>query len=347
MPKITVFYASFGQGHKTAAQALGDSLGVGAFDLLDFCLPLIARIYSWGYIFITNHFPYLWQLIFSSSKSKLASRMINRLHRILFASFFAHLEAEQPQIVITTHFFPADLVIVAKPQINCRLISIITDIRVHPLWVNSEIDHYFAALELTKNDLISLGVGPEKITSGFMPLRQGFRKDLSRQDLCRKFNLGPKPTILFVCSSRGVFPCLEESLDILLKDFNVLVIYGQNERLRRYLESLESENLRYFPFYERIWELIFLSSVIVTKPGGMTIFETAYYNKPFIFTHYIPGQEKANMDVLISAGVAQFVQGKKDLIKAVSFFTQADKQLSENYPLTVDHIQPALTRVIG
>ena len=263
MPKITVFYASFGQGHKKAAQALGDSLGIAAFDLLDFCSPLIARLYSWFYIFITNNFPHIWQLIFSSSKSKLSSRLINRLHRVLFNSFFKHLEAEQPEVVITTHFFPADLAACAKNKINCRLVSIITDIRVHPLWVNPEIEHYFAALEITKRDLIALGVTPEKITSGFMPLRQGFKPGLSEQELRRKFNLGERPNLLFVCSFRGVFPCLKESLDSLLKDFNIFIIYGRNERLRRYLESVKSENLHYFPFYERIWELIFLSSLIL------------------------------------------------------------------------------------
>ncbi len=347
MPKVTVFYASFGQGHKKAAQALGDSLGIAAFDLLDFCSPFIARLYSWFYISITNNFPYLWQLIFSLSKPKLSSQLINRLHRVLFASFFEHLEAEMPKVVITTHFFPADLIACAKPQINCRLISIITDIRVHPLWVNPAIDHYFAALEITKQDLVALGVKPEKITSGFMPLRQGFNQSLSEQELLKKFNLDNKPSLLFVCSSRGVFPHLKNSLDSLLKDFNVFVIYGHNERLRRYLESIKSENLRYFPFYERIWELIFLSSVIITKPGGMTIFEAAYYRKPFIFTHYIPGQEKANMDVLISAGVAKFAQGEKDLVEAVLFFSQSRGKLSDNYPFTVNHIQPALNRIIG
>ena len=35
----------------------------------------------------------------------------------------------------------------------------------------------------------------------------------------------------------------------------------------------------------------------------MTVFEGIYKTTPFVFTHYIPGQEKQNMDLLVEKGV--------------------------------------------
>ncbi|MCF7908772.1 MAG: hypothetical protein K9L86_07890 [Candidatus Omnitrophica bacterium] len=346
MPKTIVIYASFGHGHKMAAQALGKVLDAPVCDLLSFCSPFIGKIYSGLYSFISHHFRHLWQVTFFLTKTKFISYLVNLLHRALFASLFKYLHREAPDVIITTHFFPADLAAYIKHEIEFKLISVITDSRVHPLWVNSDIDYYFATFEITKSDLISLGVEADKIVSGFVPLREGFRSNLSHQELYKQFNLDPLPTVLFVSSSMGVFPFLKKSLDILLKDFNVFVIYGSNQKLRRYLEGANSERLRFFPFYEKIWELIFLSSVIITKPGGMTIFESVHCRKPFIFTHYIPGQEKENMDVLIEAGVAKFVKNRRDFLSVVCSLSKKHEQFQNSYPFELKDVQPVLSDLI-
>jgi len=346
MAKAIVIYASFGHGHKKAAEALAKTLDAPVCDLLDFCSPLISKVYSWWYFFISHHFRHIWQVVFFLAKTDFISNLTNLWHKVLFAPLFKYLDKEQPEVVITTHFFPADLAAYIKQKKDFKLISVITDIRVHPIWVNRRIDCYVTSFQITKEDLISLKVEPEKIVSGFIPLREGFRRDLSDESLYKKFDLQKRPSILFVSSSRGVFPALRQSLDILLKDFNVFVIYGRNQKLKRYLEKVKSKQLRFFSFYENIWELMFLSSVIVTKPGGMTIFEGAYYKKPFIFPHYIPGQEKENMDVLIEAGVAKFAHRQQNLLNSVEVLSRQHNQFQNNYPFKLDNIQPVLKSLI-
>ncbi len=92
---------------------------------------------------------------------------------------------------------------------------------------------------------------------------------------------------------------------------------------------------------------MFLSSLIVAKPGGMTIFEGVYYKKPFIFTHYIPGQERENMEVLIDAGVALFANKQRSFRTAVKTLSQKHNQLNNRYPLRIDNIQSVLTELVG
>ncbi|MCK5493223.1 MAG: hypothetical protein KAJ14_08945, partial [Candidatus Omnitrophica bacterium] len=119
----------------------------------------------------------------------------------------------------------------------------------------------------------------------------------------------------------------------------IFVIYGKNNELKQYLEKNRSSNLRAFSFYEEIWELFFLSSVIITKPGGLTIFEGIYNRKPFIFTHYIPGQEKENMDLLIKHGIAKFVRNESELIEAIKCFGKKSDDIRDNYPIKIEDIR--------
>jgi processive 1,2-diacylglycerol beta-glucosyltransferase len=343
---VLVIHAGFGQGHRKAAHAVADAIGAGYYDLLDFTHPLIKKIYSASYLITTQHFPYLWQAAFTSTKNNFISFCLCKLHKIIFSSFFTFLRKSKPKIVIITHFFISDLLSHIKDELKIKTISVITDLRVHPLWVHKCIDYYFVALDATKEDLIQSGVAKDKIFSGFVPLREGFLRQSSKEYLQEKFNLGERPAITFVSSLRGKFPFLKESLDTLLKGFNIFVIYGRNKKLKQYLEDLNSPHIRFFPFYEEIWDLMSLSSVVITKPGGLTVFEGIYKRKPFVFTHYIPGQEKENMDVLINYGVAKFVRNKDELIEAVDYFKREYEQLQQKYPLDIKGIKEPLQDLI-
>ena len=109
MSKTVIIYASFGQGHKKAALALGDILGAQTYDLLDFSNPLIKKIYSLGYDLVSQYFPRIWQVLFFSTKNNYFSSWVDKIHRFIFASFFKFLQQNEPKIIVVTHFFPSNL----------------------------------------------------------------------------------------------------------------------------------------------------------------------------------------------------------------------------------------------
>ncbi|UCD15754.1 MAG: hypothetical protein JSV34_01525, partial [Candidatus Omnitrophota bacterium] len=193
-------------------------------------------------------------------------------------------------------------------------------------------------------DLVRLGVRPDKILLG-VPLREGFIRGGS-VDLRKKFSLDEKPCLLFVSSLRGNFPFFKEVFPVLLDKFNIFVIYGKNKVLKEYLSRFRSNSLRMFTSYSQMWELFTLSSIVITKPGGLTVFEGAYKKKFFIFTHYIPGQEKENMDLLIKYGVARYAANKDDFMAAVKYFQEDRDKLSLNYPLELKDIRNTLSSLI-
>ena len=346
MSKILIVYASFGEGHKRGAQALKYLPEASICDLLNFTNPLLRKIYSLSYLAVTRYFPYLWGVLFFFAKRSFFCSCVDKINRLIFSSFFKYLKKTNPKIIIVTHFFPSSLVTSIKDEAGFKVISVITDLRVHPMWVTECVDHYFAALEVTKNDLVNLGVGKEKVTAGFVPLREGFLKEISPEFLRKKFYLGSKPSIIFVSSLRRKFPYSKKLIQSLLKDFNIFLIYGRDRGLKKRLEGLNSPNIRFFPFYDEIWELICASSVIISKPGGMTIFEGLYKKKPFVFTHYIPGQEKGNIKILIKEGIAKFARGGKQLTKAIYYFNEINSKLKDNYPIEVKDIRKPLSGLI-
>ena len=346
MAKILIVYASFGEGHKRGAQALKYLPGACFCDLLNFTHPILRKIYSSGYLAVAQYFPGIWKGLFFYTKKNFFSSWVDKINRKIFASFLKYLKDTRPEIIIVTHFFPSSLIADIKGELNFKVISVITDLRVHSLWVSDCIDHYFAALEVTKRDLIGLGVASDKITAGYVPLREGFLKGISPESVRKKFALDLKPVLIFVSSLRGKSSYLKKSIRILSKDFNIFLIYGKNKRLKRYLEGLNSSCIRFFPFYDEIWELFLASSVIIAKPGGMTVFEGLYMRKPFIFTHYIPGQEEENMEVLIKHDIAKLVRGQKELIEAAYYYSSKANWLRGNYPLEVKDIGKPLSDLI-
>jgi len=346
MAEIVIVYASFGEGHKKGAEALKYLPDASICDLLDFANPLVRKIYSLGYLIITQYCSFLWRILFFFAKIKLFSSCVDKMNRLIFSLFFKYIKKKRPKIIIVTHFFPSNLILSIKDEMNFKVISVITDLRVHPLWVGGCVDHYFAALDVTRQDLINLGVGKDKITTGFVPLREGFLKDIPQESLRKKFSLDTRPSLFFVSSSRGRFPYLESLIRVLLESFNIFLIYGRNIKLKNRLERLNSPRIRFFSFYDEIWELICVSSLIVSKPGGMTIFEGLYKKKPFVFTHYIPGQEKGNMKLLIKQGIAKFARGGQQLIQAIHYFNDIGSKLRDNYPIEVKDIRKPLASLI-
>lgn len=344
--KTLIVYASFGQGHMRAAQAVAEPLGVRACDLLDFCHPGIKKIYQFAYLASTKDFPWAWRLVFSSARNKAVYWLVNRINRILFCRFFKYISDSSFDIIILTHFFPAHLIRGIKPKSRFKVICIVTDLDVHPFWLDQSIDYYFTTLDESKDKLAVRGIDPQKIITGFVPIRRGFFLPQPQERLAQKFNLSHKPTLLFVSSSRGDFPFLEDALPQLLKEFNLFVIYGENKRLKVNLEKFDSPCLKYFYGYEDIWELMSLAAVIVTKPGGLTIFEGVALRKPFVFTHYIPGQEEENMNFLINKGLARKASSRQELLEAVNYFSKASENLKNDYPLIFRDIVPPLSQLI-
>ena len=89
----------------------------------------------------------------------------------------------------------------------------------------------------------------------------------------------------------------------------IFVVCGANEELKEELEKLLSKyygkkQVEILGYTDKVNELMAISDVIVTKPGGLTVTESLTMRLPMIIPYYIPGQEEENTEVMSAEGVA-------------------------------------------
>ena len=297
-----VVYATCGEGHKKAAEALADRFCLPCLDFLDFTSPFVKRIYSAGYRFLVERFPFAWNIAFESSKTTAARAFLGILNSLLFVSFTKFLRDNKPGYIIATHFFPIQLVKRVKKKLGLKLLVVITDLGMHPLWADVCVDYYFVAMDITKRELISLGIDKDRIAITGLPLRAGFLDNVDGAEVRKSMSLDSKPAILILSSTQGNIYFLREMIDELSGDFNLIFICGNNKKTKSFLAAAGKSSVRFFEYYENIWELMEIASLVITKPGGLTVFESLHKRKYMIFTHFIPGQEEKNMEALKKLG---------------------------------------------
>lgn len=107
-------------------------------------------------------------------------------------------------------------------------------------------------------------------------------------------------------------------LNILAKsnfDIQVIAIAGKNEKLKEAFENIVTENnkqssIKVLPFTNKVPELMSISDLVITKPGGLTTSESLASYLPILVINPIPGQEEENAEFLENKGAAIWI--KKD-----------------------------------
>ncbi len=321
--KIFITHASAGAGHFKAAEALyrqfhknNPGLDLRLIDILDYSNPLFKNSYIYGYNLIINYAPWLWALPFSLTANSLLKPITSRIRfiiDILSTSRFRKLVIrENPDFIISTHFLPSELASYLKKigRIKSKLITVITDFGAHPFWILDNTDIYVGASEATKKQLILAGVKENNIRVLGIPVDYKFHTGLARGILFKKFGLDEgKFTVLIVTGSFGIGP-IEQIVDTLYLDVQLLVVCARNQRLFERLERKNYPGARVFGFIDNMEELMGISDVIITKPGGLSISEILVMELVPIFISPIPGQETENVKIMHSYGIGE---GVKDI----------------------------------
>ena len=313
--KIVVVYASAGTGHRRAAEAIYQCLknnwpesDANLVDILEYTNSLFANFYSCGYAFLVTRLRFIWRITYYLTNLRYVSRFFSFICRLNCSRFINLLIKEQPDIVLTTHFLPAEVTayLKEKGRINSRLVSVITDFGAHSLWVLETCDDYIVASDTTRRCLITRGINQDKIRILGIPIDSGF---LARhQEPRRKDGF----VALLVTGSFG-FSLIEKVVDMLYSRMNLLVVCGNNQRLYNRLAHKQYPGVGLFGFTDQMPRLMSQADLIITKPGALTIAEALAMQLPLIFLGSIPGQETENARILESCGCAINAKNLKSL----------------------------------
>jgi processive 1,2-diacylglycerol beta-glucosyltransferase len=193
---------------------------------------------------------------------------------------------------------------------NVPLVAVLTDYVPHSYWIYGTVDYYVTPADDVSLRLMNKGVPPEKIVSLGIPFDPKFNEPLDNSVLLSKFNLKPDiPTLLIMGGGHGLGPMttIISSIEKMERDIQLIVVTGANVKLYNSLKkkfNKSKKRIVLFGYATNVHELMSVSDIIITKPGGITCSEALVKHIPMIIVNPLPGQEANNTRYLIEKGAA-------------------------------------------
>src|SRR2546428_11794837 len=115
------------------------------------------------------------------------------------------LEKHQPDLVLCTHFLLAEIIswLKAKGRLACPQAIVVTDLDVHAMWLCHHFEHYFVAIDETREHLVRLGIPGGKVTASGIPIDPVFAEAKDKRAMRQKLGLLADRTIVLL-SAGGV-----------------------------------------------------------------------------------------------------------------------------------------------
>jgi processive 1,2-diacylglycerol beta-glucosyltransferase len=360
--KVLIVSLRAGAGHLMAAAALEAAFldskptpAVRNIDLLDYSTDLIKFLYGKMYLDVVKLLPELYAYSYKHyepSQKFIKPRFL--IDRFSFSAFFELIDDFDPDVVLCTHFIPAALVEnYRRKRKKTFIIAVtLTDYEFHPLWLAPNIDLYFTATQEVKSSLTYYGVEPEKIVVSGIPVHPKFSEPKDREALRRKNEMREgSPIILISAGSFGITP-LGEVMDELgdIKDeFQLMVVCGKNADLEKELlqkQKTQPRLKKVFGFVDFMDELMVMSDLLITKPGGITVSESLAVGLPMILIEPIPGQEEANADYVVEQGAAVRARSVSSLIYKLELLIGDSEKLKRMSRRASDISHPDAARIV-
>jgi processive 1,2-diacylglycerol beta-glucosyltransferase len=234
------------------------------------------------------------------------------VEKVNLRRFIQLLEAEHWDLVINTHFLPAEVIAHLRKEHRLRVpqVTVTTDFETHRLWVNQPCEHYFTATEEGAEYLHHWGVPRGDVTVTGIPIHPVFSRPKERAACLARHGLaGDRPIVLQMAGGFGVGPIeklYRALLDVELP-LEVVVVAGRNAEAKAQLEAIPPpprHRARILGFTEDIDELMAVADVVLSKPGGLTTSETLARGAVMAIVNPTPGQEFRNSDFLLENGAA-------------------------------------------
>ncbi len=349
-PRILILSASVGAGHLRAAEAVEAALRqtvpdatVKNLDVLEMTNRLFRRFYAKFYLDLVNKAPhvlgYFYDMLDQPSRSgkNRGDRFRLVLEKLNLRSFIRFLKKESWDLVINTHFLPAEIIAALRKEgaIAVPQVTATTDFETHRLWVNQPCERYFTATPEGALYLQHWGVPAQDTLPTGIPIHPVFSEPKDRDALLARHGLATdRPIILQLAGGFGVGP-IEKLFEALLTvpvPLQIIAVAGRNEVLKKELHKMAvppRHKVKVLGFTRDIDEYMAVADLVVSKPGGLTTSETLARGAVMVIVNPIPGQESRNSDFLLENGAAIKANTTAVLGHKITALLQEPKRLEQ------------------
>ena len=311
--KILITYASYGSGHKTVANYIyeyfkehGD-YDLKIVDVMDYA-SLIGKINLKLFNMI---FKFQFSLPATIGYELSDNKIVTAPYKIYTkACLNKQLQKDfleyNPDLLIATHFFGGIMMgsINKKYHTKTKIITIITDYCSNCMWIQNHKyeDYIIVSNEIVKKEVLKFGVDEKKICPFGIPLSSKFKVTDDKEKIKLKYNIkNNKPIILFFgggsMGSSFTYNYLKAILKLKL-DINIIFVAGKNVELQNKVNDLvmkeNTPNITVLGFTNDVSNLLNIATLVITKPGGLSVTEALEMKTPMILIPGNGGQENYN-----------------------------------------------------
>jgi processive 1,2-diacylglycerol beta-glucosyltransferase len=335
MPKkrILLLYITEISGHHSASIALENALKRVSFDLeilninaFRYTNPIAEKIANKLYMAVIKKAPKIWDYLYDNAN---VLRKINSIkenvHSMNSPKLAKLFNTFKPDIIACTQAYPCGMVADYKKinQFAVPLVAVLTDYVPHSYWIYDTINTYIVPSDEVKQRMVRKGVSADKIKTFGIPFDPKFNDPIDRNKVRQSLGLDLRaPTLLIMGGGHGLGPMdkVLKELDNVDKNFQGIVVTGSNKKLYESLKrkiGLLKKKIVLFGYADNVNELMSISDIIITKPGGITTSEALAKKLPMLILNPLPGQEANNTAYLTQQNAAIKVLSGNDIKSTV------------------------------
>lgn len=331
--RALILSISKGSGHQHAAKAIEsafhqnypavETLNHNFFDLVS--NPLVEKMVTSTYLQILQSMPKFWGYIYDNEKVFKRTTPLRRLGSWKSKKkFVKYLEESDPGVIVCTQALPCEVTatLKRKKKFNIPLAAVVTDFVAHAYWVHPEVDLYVVPTQKTKEGLVNHGIPSSRIKVLGIPIHSNFEirhTEQEKKTIMRKLGLNENlPVLMLMGGCQGFIPMsrLVKLIHHCKTPCQIIAITGLNNKMRRELTAMKIGMkcpLQVYGYVNNIHELMSVSDLLITKPGGMTSSEALVKQLPMLIIHSLPGQEEKNSRFLNQSGAVVRLDNEKEI----------------------------------
>ena len=356
MKKILITYATYGGGHLSAAKAIKnyidenyDDVETKLVDCMMYINKVVNGVSTRIYNKITTNTPWLWKKVYYNSKKGILSKISNGSNKLMAKKLVRLFDDFKPDIVISTHMFSTQMIgyLKRKGKVNCALATVLTDFAPHDQWLEEHEygNLFFVSNEGMKESIVNeFNVDSNIVHVTGIPISPKFSKGFDKEQIYKDMDLNPNKKTILLFGGREFGSGRKKILEVLtsltkhLDKYQIVAVCNRNKKtisdFHKIADGLQdSSDLKIFDYITNVPEVMSISSLVVTKSGGLTSSESLASALPVLVINPIPGQEEENAEFLVNAGVAVWLKKKdntEDVVNKLLTSPEKLKKMSEN-----------------
>lgn len=318
---VLILTSSFGMGHNSVAKAIQQQLSdenpelkILIKDLLDVSNPVTKTALFEIYRILTRKQPKVYNYFYNMKRDFRYNHLDEFMYNVYLEKVGDYIRSVDPKLIVSTFPLCSGFVSRVKEKygLDIPLVTSITDVVDSWEWIHSNTDMYFVPCKVVEERLIDKGIPQDKIKITGIPVKKEFLDNDKTKRVTRQLLI-----------MGGTLENTSKTINLLrhldqLSNVKTIVITGPNKELYRKLTHDENlKSVEVIGYTDEVAKFMDESDLIVTKPGGVTLFEAINKGIPLMLKSTQVGQEEENVRFVVNKGLGLLIDDDDSLERLI------------------------------